>query len=61
MPTLASRVSSTGSSKATPNAKMSFITRSISLTFASSWIGNPPAPVGVSKLRKNRQAIGNTK
>ena len=45
-----------------PNAKISFMTRSrYSLTFASSWIGSPPAPSVDSKLRKNRQAAGKMK
>ena len=32
-----------------------------SLTFASSWIGMPPDPGGVSKLMKNCQASGKMK
>ena len=45
-----------------PNAKISFMTRlRYSLTLASSTIGRPPAPFGVSKLMKNLHAAGNTK
>ncbi len=62
MPTLAISDSATGSWNAMPNAKMSFITRSrYSPTFGISWIGMPACRQVVSKLRKNRQANGNTK
>ena len=44
-----------------PKAKISFITRSrYSPTLGMSWIGMPPPPVFVSKLRKKLQAAGNT-
>ena len=62
MPTFAISASATGNWKATPNAKIIFMTRSrYSPTFGMSWIGMPPSPAGTSKLAKNRHANGNTK
>ena len=61
IPTLARRTRSTGSSKATPKAKMRRITSDrYWSTFGSRVIARlPPAP-DVSKLAKNSQASGMT-
>ena len=61
IPTRARSVMSTGSWKHRPKAKISFMTSErYSLTLASSSIGRVPPPPMVSKLRKNRQAKGNS-
>ena len=62
MPTRASRVINTGSSKVSPKAKIRRMTRDrYWSTLASSWMGRSPPPPMASKLRKNFQASGKMK